>query len=51
MLETLLLWLADAFVAAVIVGVFGYFAVRWVFMRGAEKMAAMIAMLTRMSLR
>ena len=42
MLETLLLWLVAAFVIAAIVGVFGYFALRWVFMRGAEKMAAII---------
>lgn len=42
MLETLLLWLAAAFVIALIVGVFGYFALRWVFMKGAEKMAAVI---------
>ena len=42
MLETLLLWLVAAFVIAAVVGVFGYFALRWVFMRGAEKMAAII---------
>ena len=42
MLETVLLWLVAAFVIAVIVGVFGYFSLRWVFMRGAEKMAALI---------
>ncbi len=42
MLETLLLWLAAGFVIAVVVGVFGYFALRWVFMKGAEKMAAII---------
>ena len=42
MLETLLLWLLAAFVIAVVVGVFGYFALRWVFMRGADKMAAII---------
>ena len=42
MLETLLLWLVAAFVVAVVVGVFGYFALRWVFMTGAEKMAAVI---------
>ena len=42
MLETVLLWLVAAFVIAVVVGVFGYFALRWVFMRGAEKMAAII---------
>src|ERR671912_2695888 len=42
MLETLLLWLVAAFVIAAVVGVFGYFALRWVFMKGAEKMAAVI---------
>jgi len=42
MLETLLLWLVAAFVVVLIVGVFGYFALRWVFMRGADKMAAVI---------
>jgi hypothetical protein len=42
MLETLLLWLTATFVVAVLVGVFGYFSLRWVFMRGAEKMAAII---------
>lgn len=42
MLETLLLWLVAAFVIALVVGVFGYFSLRFVFMRGAEKMAAII---------
>jgi len=42
MLETLLLWLVAAFVVVLVVGVFGYFALRWVFMKGAEKMSAMI---------
>ena len=42
MLETLLLWLTAAFIVVLIVGVFGYFALRWVFMKGAEKMAAII---------
>lgn len=42
MLETLLVWLVAAFVVALVVGVFGYFALRWVFMKGAEKMAAVI---------
>jgi Domain of unknown function (DUF4112) len=42
MLETLLLWLVAAFVIAAVVGVFGYFALRWVFMRGAEKMSEII---------
>lgn len=42
MLETLLLWLTAAFIVVLIVGVFGYFALRWVFMRGAEKMSEII---------
>lgn len=42
MLETLLMWMVAAFVIAAVVGVFGYFALRWVFMKGAEKMAAII---------
>ena len=42
MLETLLLWLVAAFVIAAVVGVLGYFALRWVFMRGAEKMSEII---------
>lgn len=42
MLETLLLWLVAAFIIALVVGLFGYFALRWVFMKGAEKMAAVI---------
>jgi hypothetical protein len=42
MLETFLLWLAIASVIVVVVGVAGYFALRWVFMRAAEKMAAVI---------
>lgn len=42
MLEALLLWLAVAFVIVATVSVAGYFALRWVFMRAAEKMAAMV---------
>ena len=42
MLETLLLWLVVAFVVVVVVGVTGYFALRWVFMRAADKMAAIV---------
>lgn len=42
MLETVLLWLVAAFAIVLVVGVFGYFALRRVFMMGAERMAAMI---------
>ena len=42
MLEAILLWLAAAFVIALVVGVAGYFALRWIFMRAAERMAALI---------
>ena len=42
MLESLLVWLAFAFVIVVVVAVAGYFAMRWVFMRAAERMAAIV---------
>lgn len=42
MIETLLLWLTVAFVVAIGVGVVLYFVTRWMFMRAAEKMAAII---------
>lgn len=42
MLETLLLWLAVAFVVALVVGVAGYFVLRSVFMGAAERMAAVV---------
>ena len=42
MLESLLLFLAVAFVFVLVVGVLGYFALRWVFMRTAEKMVSII---------
>lgn len=42
MLESILLFLAAAFVIVVVVGIAGYFALRWVFMRAAEKMAAIV---------
>lgn len=42
MLETLLLWLAVAFIVALVIGVAGYFVLRWVFMGAAERMAAMV---------
>ena len=40
MLESLLLWLTVAFVVVTVGAVLGYFALRWVFMRAAEKMVA-----------
>ena len=42
MLATLLLWLIAAFFVVLVVAVFGYFSLRWVFLKGAEKMSAMI---------
>jgi uncharacterized protein DUF4112 len=42
MLETLLIWLTVAFVIVVVVGVGGYFALRWVFLRAAQRMAAIV---------
>lgn len=42
MLETLLLWLFVAFVIVLVVAVAGYFALRWVFTRAAERMAAIV---------
>ena len=42
MVETLLLWLAVAFVIVLVVGVAGYFALRWVFTRAAQRMAAIV---------
>jgi hypothetical protein len=42
MLETLLVFLAVAFVVILIVAVIGFFALRWVFMRAAEKMVTAI---------
>jgi uncharacterized protein DUF4112 len=42
MLETILLWLAVAFVVALVVGVVGYFALRWAFMRAAERAVAIV---------
>ncbi len=42
MLEALLLWLTVAFVVVSVGAVVGYFALRWVFMRAAEKMAAVV---------
>lgn len=42
MFETLLWWLLAAFVVVLVVAVAGYFALRWVFMRAAERMAAIV---------
>lgn len=42
MLETILLWLAVAFVVALIVAVAGYVVLRWAFMRAAERMVAVV---------
>jgi hypothetical protein len=42
LLEALLLWLSVAFVVALIVGVFGFFALRWTFLRAAERMVSLI---------
>jgi hypothetical protein len=42
MLEALLLWLVIAFIIAIVLGVVGYFGLRWAFMRTAEKMAAVV---------
>lgn len=42
MLESILVFLAIAFVVVAIVGVAGYFALRWIFLRTAERMASMV---------
>jgi len=42
MLETLLFSLAVAFVVVLVVAVVGYFGLRWVFMRAAERMASIV---------
>ena len=42
MLELLLWWLFVAFIIAIVVGVALYFVTRWLFMRTADKMAAVI---------
>jgi uncharacterized protein (DUF697 family) len=42
MLESLLLWLTVAFVVVLVIAVLGYLALRWLFMRAAEKMVALI---------
>ncbi len=42
MLETILVWLAIAFVVVLVVAIAGYIALRWVFMRAADKMVAIV---------
>ena len=42
MLETLVVWLVVAFVIVLVVAVAGYFALRWVFMRAAERMITIV---------
>lgn len=42
MVESLLIFLAVAFVLVAVLSVAGYFALRWAFMRAAEKMAAVV---------
>lgn len=42
MLESLLLWLTVAFVVVTVGAVLGYFGLRWVFMRTADQMAAVV---------
>lgn len=42
MLELVLFWLSVAFVVVTAGAVLGYFGLRWVFMRAAERMAAMV---------
>ena len=42
MLESLLLWSTVAFVVVLVIAVVGYFALRWVFMRTADQMAAIV---------
>jgi len=42
MLESILVFLAVAFVVVAVVGVAGYFALRWIFLRSAERMASIV---------
>jgi Domain of unknown function (DUF4112) len=42
MLESVLLFLTVAFVIILVIAVAGYFALRWIFMRAADRMAAVI---------
>ena len=42
MLEAILFWLAVAFVVVLIIAIAGYFALRWLFMRAAERVVAMV---------
>ena len=42
MLESLLIWLTVAFVVVTVGAVLGYFGLRWVFMRAADRFAAIV---------
>ena len=42
MLESVLLFLAVAFVVVLVVAIAGYFALRWIFMRTADRMATLV---------
>ena len=42
MLETVLVWLAVAFVAVLVIAIAGFFAVRWLFMRAADRVVSMV---------
>ena len=42
MLESILVFLAIAFVIVLVVGIAAYFALRWIFMRAAERMARIV---------
>ena len=42
MLEAILIWLAVAFVVVLVFGVVSFFALRWAFLRAAEKMVTVI---------
>lgn len=42
MLEAVLLWLAVAFVVVLVIAIAGFFALRWLFMRAADRVVAMV---------
>lgn len=42
MLESVLLFLAVAFVVVLVIAIAGYFALRWIFMRTADRMATLV---------
>ena len=42
MLESIIVFLAIAFVVVAVVGVAGYFALRWIFLRSADRMASVV---------